>query len=191
MKAVCLKVPKSLGEKVISLAHKLELVNKALLIQRQNDQLWIPLIRQPTNEELSQLKDAASILEVGSENFAEKRPVEETLIQVLEKQLSPELHPSIPRSLDIIGDIAIIEIPNQLETYEGVIGQAILKTHKNIKSVHAKAGAISGVYRIRDLTHSRRKRSTIYNEYGCQYHVDVPKPTFLSIIQSTSGSRAC
>ena len=48
MKAICLKVPKSLGEKVITLAHKLELVNKALLIQRQNDQLWIPLIRPPT-----------------------------------------------------------------------------------------------------------------------------------------------
>lgn len=180
MKAVCLKVPKSLGEKVISLAHKLELVNKALLIQRQNEQLLIPLIRQPTEEELSQLQSAESALELGSEDFVEKRPAEETLTQALERQLPPELHPSIPRSLDIVGDIAIVEIPDQLKDCKDLIGQAILKTHKNIKSVHAKAGAISGVYRIRDLTHiaGENRTRTIYNEYGCQYHVDVAKAYF-------------
>ncbi len=177
---VCLKVPKSLGEKAISLAHKLELVNKTLLIQRQNDQLWIPLIRQPNEDEWSQLKDAVSPLELAAESFAEKRPAEETLTQALERQLPSELHQHIPHSLDMVGDIAIIEIPSELKVYESVIGQAILKAHKNIKSVHAKAGAISGVYRVRELTliAGENRTRTIYNEYGCQYHVDVAKAYF-------------
>ena len=178
--AVCLKVPKSLGEKAISLVHKLELVNKALIIKRQDEQLWIPLVRQPSQDELSQLKDTAPSIELSTEDFVEKRPAEETLTQTLEKQLPPELHPSIPHSLDMVGDVAIIEIPPELKAYEAVIGQAILKAHKNIKAVHAKAGAISGVFRIRDLTHiaGENRTLTVYNEYGCQYHVDVAKAYF-------------
>jgi tRNA (guanine37-N1)-methyltransferase len=178
--AVCLKVPKNSGEKVISLSHKLELINKALIIQRKTDQLLIPLVRQPSQDELSQLKDSAPSIELTTENFAEKRPEEETLTQVLEKLLPPELHSVIPHSLDMVGDIAIIEIPDELKAYENAIGQAILKAHKNIKTVHAKAGAISGVYRIRDLTHiaGENRTRTVYNEYGCQYHVDVAKAYF-------------
>jgi tRNA (guanine37-N1)-methyltransferase len=177
---LCLKVPKILGEKALSLVHKLELINKALLIQREDDQLWIPLVRQPSPEELSQLKDAVPLVELATEDFVSKRPTEETLTQTLERLLPPELHPSIPHSLDMVGDIAIIEIPEALKTYESVIGQAILKAHKNIKAVHAKAGAISGVYRIRDLTHiaGEKRTLTVYNEYGCQYHIDVAKAYF-------------
>ncbi|MGD6935296.1 MAG: class I SAM-dependent methyltransferase [Candidatus Bathyarchaeia archaeon] len=177
---VCLKVPKSLGEKAISLAHKLELVNKALSIQRQNDQLWIPLVKQPNEDELAQLRGVVPPLELATEVFAEKRPAEETLTQALERQLPSELHQYIPHSLDMVGDIAIIEIPPELKTYESVIGQAILKAHKNIKSVHAKAGAISGVYRVRDLIliAGENRTRTVYNEYGCQYHVDVAKAYF-------------
>ncbi|MGD6809484.1 MAG: class I SAM-dependent methyltransferase [Candidatus Bathyarchaeia archaeon] len=179
-RTVCFKVPKSLGEKAISLAHKLELVNKALLIQRQQDHLCIPLVKQPSEDELSQLRAAAPQLELTTEDFVEKRPAEETLNQALERQLPPELHQHIPHSLDMVGDIAIIEIPPDLKTYERIIGQAILKAHKNIKAVHAKAGAISGVYRIRDLTHiaGENRTQTVYNEYGCQFHVDVAKAYF-------------
>ncbi len=178
--SVCLKVPKSLGENVISLVHKLELINKALLIQRQDEQLWVPLVRQPNETELAQLKAIAPQLQVASKDFAQKRLAEETLTQALEKLLPPELHPKIPHSLDMVGDIAIIEIPDELKAYETIIGHAILKAHKNIKSAHAKAGAISGVYRIRELTHiaGENRTRTVYNEYGCQYHVDVAKAYF-------------
>lgn len=177
---LCLKVPKSLGEKAVSLVHKLELVDKALLIQRQADELWIPLVRQPSNSELSQLKNAVPTLELTTENFTSKRAPQETLTQALERLLPTELHSSIPHSLDMVGDVAIIEIPDELKSYEGVIGQAVLKAHKNIKAVHAKAGAISGVYRVRDLTHiaGENRTRTVYNEYGCQYHVDVAKAYF-------------
>ncbi|MDR2719605.1 MAG: class I SAM-dependent methyltransferase family protein [Nitrososphaerota archaeon] len=180
LNTVCLKVPKILGEKIISLAHKLELVNKTLSIERHNDQLWIPLVRPPNENELSQLKNITPIIELDNKLFIQKRPAEETLTHVLERQLPPDLYPSIPHSLDIVGDVAIIEIPPVLNMYKTVIGQAILKTHKNIKSVHAKAGAINGVYRVRNLDYiaGENRTQTIYNEYGCQYHVDLAKAYF-------------
>ena len=178
--SVCLKVPKSLGEKAISLAHKLELVNKALIIQRLDEELLIPLVRQPSQDELSQFKAITPSIELTAEDFLEKRPAEETLTQNLERLLPTELHSKIPHSLDMVGDVAIIEIPPELKAYETVIGQAILKAHKNIKAVHAKAGAISGVFRVRDLTHiaGENRTRTVYNEYACHYHVDVAKAYF-------------
>jgi len=177
---VCLKVSKCLGEKVISLAHKLELVNKTLFIEKQDDQLLIPLKRMPTEIELSQLKDLAPQLVLDNANFTLKRPAEETLISALKRQIPPNLHSSIPHSFDIVGDIAVIEIPPELTAYQVIIGQAVLSAHKNIKSVHTKASAISGVYRIRDLSHiaGENRTQTVYNEYGCQYHVDLAKAYF-------------
>jgi len=178
--AVCLKVAKKQGEVIIALAGKLGLIEKSLIIQKIDDQLCIPLSRQPQQAELETLKGQASNLQLTTANFIQKRPAEETLTQVLKKLLPPELHPNIPHSLDIIGDIAIIEIPPQLEAYEDVIGQAILKTHKNVKTALAKAGAISGVYRVRDLNliAGENKTRTVYHEYGCVYHVDVAKAYF-------------
>ncbi|MCL2691002.1 MAG: class I SAM-dependent methyltransferase family protein [Candidatus Bathyarchaeota archaeon] len=177
---VCVKVSKDLGEKIISLAHKLDLVNKTLFIERQADQLWIPLVRQPNENELSQLKNAAPHLILTTEVFSQKRHTEETLTHALERQLPSNLHSSIPHSLDIVGDVAVIELPPELDPYKAIVGQAILKAHKNIKSVHAKAGAISGVYRIRDLSYiiGENRTQTVYNEYGCQYHVDLAKAYF-------------
>ena len=178
--AVCLKVPKNQGEKIIALANKLGLINKALIIQRDENQLYIPLNRQPAETELETLKDQVLNLQLTTATFIEKKPAEETLTQLLEKELPPDLLSSIPHSLDVIGDIAIIEIPPELKVHESIIGQAILKAHKNLKTVLAKAGAISGTYRIRDLTliAGENKTQTIHHEYGCQYHVDVAKAYF-------------
>ena len=54
--SVCIKVPKNQGEKTITLASKLELVDKSLEIQREEDNLCIPLVREPKDIELTTLK---------------------------------------------------------------------------------------------------------------------------------------
>ena len=180
LNSICLKVPKSLGEKVISLTHKLEIVNKNLYIKSQQKHLLVPLTRSPTEAELSQLEEITPEIVLDTTVFAEKRPAEETLTDALKRQLPSDLHSTIPHSFDVIGDIAVIEIPPELNAYKDTIGCAVLKTHKNIKSVHAKAGAISGVYRIRDLTciAGENRTKTVYNEYNCKYHIDLAKAYF-------------
>lgn len=177
--ADCLKVPKKQGEKVIALAHKLEIIDKELIILREKEHLCIPLVRQLSMGELSALRQISPELEISKGAFTRK-PSEETFTEALERQLPSELVSNIPHSLDLIGGIAVIEIPQQLKKYERLIGETVLKTHKNIKTVLAKAGAISGVYRIRDLSliAGENKTRTLYNEFGCQYHVDVAKAYF-------------
>ena len=54
--SVCIKVPKSQGEKTITLATKFGLADKSLVIQREEESLCIPLVREPKGIELATLK---------------------------------------------------------------------------------------------------------------------------------------
>jgi tRNA (guanine37-N1)-methyltransferase len=177
---LCIKVPKSQGEKTIALACKLELIDKSLGIQRDEDNLCIPLVGQPAENEVATLKNQVSEMQLTTSVFTEKKPPAETLIQILQDKLSPHLLASLPQAFDVIGDIIIIEIPPELKEYEDLIGEAILKTHRNIRTVLAKAGAISGTYRLREFSFiaGEHKTQTVHKEFGCQYHVDISKAYF-------------
>jgi tRNA (guanine37-N1)-methyltransferase len=177
---ICIKVPKNQGERAIALANKLELIDKSLGIQRDEGNLCIPLIRHPEETELATLKNQVPNCQLTTSVFTGKKPPAETLIQALEKTLPSHLLASLPQALDIIGDIAIIEVPPELKTYENLIGEATLKTHRNIRTVLAKAGAISGTYRLREFTFiaGEHKTQTVHREFGCQYHVDIAKAYF-------------
>ena len=177
---MCIKVPKQQGETAIALTSELELIDKSLLIQKEGNALCIPLLRPPQENELSTIQKRIPTLEITTNTFREKKPSIETLMQTLEGKLPPHLLEVVPQALDIIGDIVILEIPVELEPHKTLIGQAILQTHKNIKTVLAKAGAISGTYRIREFTFiaGEQKTQTIHKEFGCQYHVDVAKAYF-------------
>jgi tRNA (guanine37-N1)-methyltransferase len=177
--AVCLKVPKKEGEKTIALAAKIGLLDKALGIGRETDYLFIPLLRQPEQMELEKLQQELN-LQVEKDDFEEKKQPQETLQQALHGKLPPELVAVLPQAFDIVGDIVIIDIPPPLKPHQNQIGEAILQTHPNIKTVLAKAGDISGIYRIRDYTliAGEDKTSTVHREFGCSYHVDVAKAYF-------------
>ena len=178
--AVCLKVPKKQGEKAIALATALGIMDKSLAIQRDASNLCIPLTRQLRDEELARLKNEVPQAQLSTNVFTEKQPPAQTLMQALEGKLPPHLLASLPQALDVIGDIAIAEIPPELQPHQTLIGGAILRTHKNIKTVLAKAGAVSGTYRTREFTliAGENKTRTIHREFGCQYHVDVAKAYF-------------
>ncbi|HUK85898.1 MAG TPA: class I SAM-dependent methyltransferase family protein [Candidatus Acidoferrum sp.] len=174
------KVPKKQGQKTLTLASKLELIDKSLEIQRNEDNLCIPLSRQPQNSELAIFRSLIPDIQISTSVFLEKQLPPKTLVQVLSNRLPTDLLTNLPQALDVIGDIAIIEIPSDLKPYENLIGEAILKTHLNIKTVLAKAGPISGTYRVRDYTFvaGEQKTKTVHREFGVTYHVDVAKAYF-------------
>jgi len=178
--SLCVKVPKIHGEKAIILANKLEIVKKELEIQRNKNFLYIPLIRQPSKSELETLKVQVPGSEILTYTFPERKKRVKTFAELLEDKLSPHLFVSLPRAIDLVGDIAIIEIPPELDAYKRIIGEAILETHKNVRTVLAKAGAISGTYRLREFSviAGEPKTETIHKEHGCQYYVDLAKAYF-------------
>lgn len=112
--------------------------------------------------------------------FMQKQPAAETLTETLEAKMPPHLLASLPQALDVVGDIAIVEIPPELKTHERLIGEAILKTHRNVKTVLAKAGAVSGTFRLREFSFiaGEHRTQTVHREFGCQFHIDVAKAYF-------------
>jgi len=179
-KSVCVRVPKIHGEKATVLANKLKIINRELEIQRDKDFIYIPLFRQPQENELEKLKERVPDCEVSTYVFPEKNKQITTFAELLENKLPPHLLASLPRAMDFVGDIAIIEIPPELNAHKNVIGEAVLKAHKNMRTVLAKAGAVSGTYRLRGFSviTGEPKTETIHKEYGCQYYVDLAKAYF-------------
>jgi len=178
--ATCIKVPKAYGEKAIVTANKLKIVNKELEIQRDKTFIYIPLLYQPSENELKTLKKQAPECKVSAYAFPERKKRVKTFVELLENELPSHLLASSPRAMDLVGDIAIIEIPPELDVHKRVIGEAVLKTHKNVQTVLAKAGVISGTYRLREFSviAGEPKTDTVHKEHGYKYYVDLTKVYF-------------
>jgi tRNA (guanine37-N1)-methyltransferase len=178
--SVCIKVLKSQGEKAIALTTKFGLADKTLVIQREEESLCIPLVREPQGIELTTLKSQITTFKLYTGVFSEKQLPPETLTQALQDKLPPDLLAKVPQAFDIIGDIVVIDIPPQLKPCQNIIGEAILQTQKNITTVLTKAGDIRGIFRIRDYDYiaGEHKTKTIHKEFGCQYNVDIAKAYF-------------
>lgn len=82
---------------------------------------------------------------------------------------------SLVRSYDIIGDIAVIRVPESLLRESQIIAEAVMKTHNHVKSVFRQASAVSGDFRLRRLEWiaGEHRTETTYKEFGCIFKVDL------------------
>ena len=176
---ICLKVPKRLGEQSIRLIKEIELFNPNLQIIQTENFLLVPLVEEPSIDALIKLKKLKTF-ELSVCDLPEREKRHTTHLEILENKLSPTRLKHAPRAIDFMGDIAIVEVPDELSEYKEEIGQAILKSNKKTVTVLAKSGVVEGVYRIRDLEviAGENKTTTKYKEYDCLYHIDVTKAFF-------------
>ncbi|MCW4035257.1 MAG: class I SAM-dependent methyltransferase family protein [Candidatus Bathyarchaeota archaeon] len=179
-KTTCLKVPKKSGEQAISLVRELNLYDSSLKIQQIGDFLCIPLKSEPKTSALKRIESTLSEYTISSQTFSEQPKRHLVPQDFLANKLPPDLLANIPRAIDFVGEIAIVEITPELVEYKTAIGQAILNAHKSTKTVLAKSGAVGGVFRLRDfeVIAGENQTATVYKEYGCVYHVDVAKAYF-------------
>jgi len=179
-KTPCIRVEKIYGEKAIAIAKKLGLLDRDLMVQRDQDYLHIPLIREPQKSDLKELETNLPKFEVLKHEFLKRveRPPE--LVDLLSGKLPPHLLASLPKAIDFVGDIAVVEIPPELKEYKAIVGKAILATHKRLSTVLAKSSAVGGEYRVRafETIAGVDKTKTVHREYGCVFHVDLTKAYF-------------
>jgi tRNA (guanine37-N1)-methyltransferase len=84
------------------------------------------------------------------------------------------------RSLDIIGDIAVIEVKPEFKEIKHEIAEKILREVNYIKVVVEKKSPISGEHRVMDLEWlaGEKRFTTIHREYGCIFKLDISKVYF-------------
>ena len=102
------------------------------------------------------------------------------LKQLLSALLSSEELSLVYNSYDIIGDIAIIRLTENSRKYSPMIAEAIMKVHRNVKTVLAQTSPVQGDFRLRKLEYvaGEKKTTTIHRESGCLFAVDLGKCYF-------------
>jgi len=88
----------------------------------------------------------------------------------------------VPSSFDIIGNIAILEIDDEVKKIEKKIANAILEVHNNIKTVVKKASEHKGEFRIQKTKHlsGKRNKITTHKESGINLKLNIDDVYFSS-----------
>ena len=101
------------------------------------------------------------------------------LIELLEKRLPPHELKHVKGSFDLIGDVAIVEIPDELAHRMQDIVEALVELYPRIKTVYGKGSARNGVYRLRELKLIYGdEKETEHKENGYRIRLDVRKVYF-------------
>jgi tRNA (guanine37-N1)-methyltransferase len=99
--------------------------------------------------------------------------------EILKDELTSEEIENLRTSFDTIGDIVILEIPDDLLSKKQIIGDAALKFTKK-QAIYMKKSAIKGTIRIRDLEFlaGTDDSITIHKEHGVRLKLDVKEVYF-------------
>lgn len=79
------------------------------------------------------------------------------------------------RAFDLVGDIAVLRLPDDLRPYARIIGEALMQVHRHVRVVLNQTTPVSGEYRTRGLEYvaGERRTTTLYRENGCLFKVDL------------------
>jgi tRNA (guanine37-N1)-methyltransferase len=177
-----LRVARTAGEKVRLLLRQLSLFDTGQPITRDEESIGFPLVRKPSPQEWDLIRriDYGAIAETAERETPERKNRPHNVNEALRESIDPNLLAHVKHSFDIIGDIAIIEIPEELGPFKQLIAEGIVKVHKSVKTVLCKSGSVGGTFRVRDyeLIIGEQKTETIHVEHGCRFMLDVSKVYF-------------
>lgn len=167
MKSWCISVPKEEAESVRQKLLREGLLRTDLRIKKGRIYVYLPV------------KNKISITQGITKKMdfeGRKKPInfKEYATYIIQKKYGNSIE--VPSSFDVIGDIAIIKIPDDAMKYKKDIGDALLATHKNIKVVCMDRG-VKDEKRIRkvEVIAGESRTETIHKEYGVKIFVDVRK----------------
>ncbi|HID15430.1 MAG TPA: class I SAM-dependent methyltransferase family protein [Candidatus Atribacteria bacterium] len=175
MMTEAIKVRSFQGKRAVEILGKLNLIHRGKKIKKSGDFILIPLIRRPNRDELNYILDNLGDVNFCVDFFEDRSSRPRSLVDALIGLIPNSKLELLPRSFDVIGDVAIIEIPPELSSFKRIIGEALMRIYPRIKAVFAKKSAVSGVFRVRELEHVAGVFSsiTLHREYGCIFKVDV------------------
>jgi tRNA (guanine37-N1)-methyltransferase len=110
-----------------------------------------------------------------------------SLKDLLKEKVNEDELLKIRRSFEIIGDVVIIDIPDEVMHIKDLIVDAILTKHKRVKTILRKVGEVNGVFRVAkyEIIYGNETETTV-KEHGCRFIVD---PTKVYYSTKLSGER--
>lgn len=173
---IAIKVEKSRAEEVRRQLRPLEIIDNDFKPKTEGDYVFFPLKTTCGLEVLTR----NHYVEIVSTTFEKRWKKPRDLKEIFGKILPKELSQYIPSSIDFVGDVALVQIPEELEEYSREIGRAVMEIYPRVKTVLSKQGETVGEYRIRmfKIIGGGPSTETVHREHGCVYKLDLMKAFF-------------
>jgi len=166
------------------------IINQKIQIIKDDNYIFFPLVDDHASiDQLASLTENEFNFEIISKKgIFDPSYKHKTIQEALLGKIPAEFNEFIPKSYDILGDIAIIEFKQdihvdneKIESFKNSIASAVIEVNKNVVSVFEKKSKIKGAYRLRELKllAGENKSETIHKENNCIFKLDV-KNTFFT-----------
>lgn len=172
---LCLKVKKENTESARKKLAVSDLLNERRKIKTEKKYSFIPIKEKKKKEAVS--LDIGKLVEHKAEK---KKNLPGNFTELLEEKFSEKELNILRSSHDVLGDIAVIEIPDELENKEKEIGKALLKFYPSVRAVFKKTGPVETKFRVLPLEKIAGTGGTEvkYKESGCVFKFDFSKVFF-------------
>lgn len=162
----CIRVPKREGEPVRSRLFSEGMLDLSARIRSDGGDLLIPI-----------LCDSYGGYEVVDAEMQaqEHRPTDYREVADVPDGLRDQL----PSSFDVVGDVAMMKLPDELVPFGPAIGEALLKVNPSLRIVFRDHG-VKGEFRIRDLERLAGEggSETVHREFGVRLWTDPSRVYF-------------
>jgi tRNA (guanine37-N1)-methyltransferase len=172
-----LKVPKNNADRIRRVLLDRSLLDLELKIKSIDEYVYIPIIIKPDKLLMEELE--VYNVELADTEFEIFTKGPKSLKDILKGKIEDDKVDEIRKSFDIIGDVVILEIPDDFDDYKYIIGEAALKFTKR-RSVYRKTSEVKGIIRTRELEHLAGEdvSETVHREFGSRLKLDVKKVYF-------------
>jgi len=175
-----IRVPVHMANRVIQTLRKLKLLDVRFEFGRSNRTLILPIIREPSKGEISSISGESDGITVERVRLGEAKRRPRNLKEAMDTELPEAITSKLPRSFDVIGDIAILELPHEFDQIAHLVGKGVLDLNPHLRLVVKKSGDVSGTYRTRSFATiaGTGGTETIHHEYSNLLRLDIASVYF-------------
>lgn len=165
----------NMAERGLRLLRKLGLVDNRHQFQRTHLGILVPLTRMPTENESMLIREQIGEVKTQLASFEETKEIVRTLQASLRGRIPDGLIAKLPKSFDVIGDIAVVDLPEGLEQYSEVIGQGVMRINQHVRLALRRSSQVEGTFRTRKLEvmAGGGGTETVHSEFSCRYQLDA------------------
>ena len=163
------------AQNALELLRRMKLRVDGFRFQRVGELVGIPLVRSLSAQDESTLRAELGDFRIQEASFEPVLERPRTLRDTVHAIVPQNLLVDLPRSLDVVGDIAIVELSPKLEPYALEVGTGILQANPHVRLVLKKTSEIMGAFRTRGLQvlAGSGGTETVHREFGCSYRLDA------------------
>ncbi|MBY8989374.1 MAG: class I SAM-dependent methyltransferase family protein [Candidatus Lokiarchaeota archaeon] len=165
------------------------IIDQKYKIEHKNNDILFPLVdnKEVIDKLVNAIENHIQFKLVSKEGIYNPNFKYKTLEDALKGKVPPNFLSLIPKSYDIIGNIAILEFEkpdqitnNKFNEVKNLVAEAVIEVNKNVQSVFEKKSEIKGSYRLRDLVYlsGENNLETQHKENNCIFQLDIRKTFF-------------